>query len=92
MMLRSSSDGAGRAEETTGRSAIIAASVGHVFSTKEMGVTGRVYWHDDGNRKEMAECLDRLIDVEIKVPEEETELMTPKKRTSNRRNLRNDEI
>ena len=55
-------------------------------------MTGRVYWYDDGNRKEMAECLDRLIDVEIKVPEEETELMTPKKRTSNRRNLRNDEI
>jgi hypothetical protein len=71
---------------------MVAASVGHVFSTKEMGVTGRVYWHDDGNRKEMAECLDRLIDVEIKEPEEETELMTPKKRTSNRRNLRNDEI
>ena len=71
---------------------MVAASVGHVFSTKEMGVTGRVYWHDDGNRKEMAECLDRLIDVEIKVPEEETELMTPKKRASNRRNLRNDEI
>lgn len=57
-----------------------------------MGVTGRVYWHDDWNRKEMAECLDRLIDVEIKVLEEETELMTQKKRTSNRRNIRNDEI
>ena len=40
----------------------------------------------------MAECLDRLIDVEIKVLEEETELMTQKKRTSNRRNIRNDEI
>lgn len=71
---------------------MVAASVGHVFSTKEMGVTGSVYWHDDGNREEMAECLDKLIDVEIKVQEEEIELMTPKKRTSNRRNLRNDEI
>ena len=28
-----------------------------VFSTKEMGVTGRVYWHDDGNRKESSKWI-----------------------------------
>ena len=36
---------------------MVAASVGHVFSTKEMGVTGRVYWHDDGNRKESSKWI-----------------------------------
>jgi hypothetical protein len=71
----------------------VSASAGHKITVNEYGITGAVYWHDNGDRSQIVECIDRIITVPMEVFDEEDELMTrPENIQTNRPNLRNDEI
>ena len=71
----------------------VSASAGHKITVNEYGITGAVYWHDNGDRSQIVECMDRIITVPMEVFDEEDDLMTrPENIQTNRPNLRNDEI
>jgi hypothetical protein len=67
----------------------VAANVGH--SMKGM-TTFTTYWHDQGDRKEILDFIDGIITFPIEPLDMEQNLNPPTNTTTNRRNLRNDEI
>ena len=70
----------------------VAAASGHTLKGSGFMTTIAVYWHDDGNRKDVIECIDRLVTTEVSVPDLDDDLLTPAKRRSKRKHVRNDEL
>ena len=70
----------------------VAANCGHSFNEKGEVMTAAVYWHDDGNRDAIRECVERLIIAELAVAEDDIRLKKRNPVVNNRKNLRNNEL
>ena len=68
------------------------ASVGHGFTAQNANTTVRVYWHDDGNREDIVECIDKLIRVNENPIDMKDNVGPFREFVTNRKDLRNDEI
>lgn len=67
----------------------VSCSVGH---RPEGNTTITTYWHDDNNRAEMIECIDRLITTEIVIPNMEAEIYRKPLGSPEGRVTRNNEL
>ena len=47
----------------------VAANCGHTFEKKGNTTTIATYWHDDGNRNEINEFIDKTITASLKIPD-----------------------
>ncbi len=67
----------------------VSSSIGH---KPEGNTTIKVYWHDDNNRAEMIECIDRLITTKIEIPNMEATIARPFFGAPEGRDLRNSDL
>lgn len=69
----------------------VASSAGHSFNGESL-TTLRVYYHDDNDRKEVVDCLNKIFDIEVDVDAIISQFDKPRIRTSHRPNPRSDEF
>ncbi len=70
----------------------VMASAGHAFSASQNGTSLGVYWHDDGNRKEIVKCIDKVIKTKITVPDMEISSIKQEPVRNRRKDKRSDEL
>lgn len=68
----------------------VASSAGHSFNNDSL-TTVKVYYHDDGNRTENINCLNKIFDIDIDIDTMISQLEKPRIRISKRPNPRSDE-
>lgn len=70
----------------------VMASAGHAFSASQDGTSLGVYWHDDGNRKDVVRCIDKVITTKLIIPDMAVSSIKPEPIKNKRKDKRNDEL
>ena len=70
----------------------VAANCGHSFNEKDEVMTAAVYWHDDGNRDAIRECVERLITADLSVADDDDRLQKRNPVENRRKDKRNNEL
>lgn len=70
----------------------VMASAGHSFSASQDGTSLGVYWHDDGNRKDIVNCIDKAIKTKITVPDMDVSSVKAEPVKNRRKDKRSDEL
>ena len=70
----------------------VAANCGHSFNEKGEVMTAAVYWHDDGNRDAIRECVERLITADLSVADDDDRLQKRNPVENRRKDKRSNEL